>query len=133
MKIKLITKHVHDHGHTRVLPEAGVKLISAEGHIEVDNEQVAEKLVGLDIGWDYVSQSETTTTTTVEVTTTTTTDTVNTTTVSSSEKEQLIKNLDTMKLNELQEIASVYPKTEWQSLNKEPLKEYLKKKIEETN
>jgi len=128
MKVKLITKHTHDHGHTRIFPELGETKISESGHIEVDKD-LAEKVVALDIGFSYADATTTTTTEEVITTTTVTGETTSTTTLSEDEKKQILTMIDGMKMNELTETASVYPKSEWQSLNKAPLQEYLKKKI----
>jgi len=73
---------------------------------------------------------ETTTTTTVEeVTTTTTTLSESTDTTTEDEKALMVASLGEMTVAHLQELAKPFVKTEWQSLKKAELIEYLKGKL----
>lgn len=138
--IKLKTNESYKFGQINCLPIIGEVSISSEGIIEVESEEIALQIEELNIGFVVVGLEEevtTTTTTTAEPTTTTTTteavETTTTTTVEEKEddsyREQLITSLETMTLAQLKEVAKPFPFTEWGTLNKQPLLEYLKSKI----
>lgn len=137
--IKLKTNESYKFGQINCLPIIGEISISSEGIIEVESEEIALQIEELNIGFAIVELEEevaTTTTTAEPTTTTTTTEAVETTTmttveekVEDLEKEQLIASLETMTLAQLKEAAKPFPFTEWGTLNKQPLLEYLKSKI----
>lgn len=153
--IKLITVHSYKFGQTNVIPFLGATQISTEGIIEVESEEIAKKLVELEIGWSFVGQTtttttveETTTTTIIEETTTTTTvdviqkveiDGLNksnapegvaeTTTTTTEVVSELLSKIDELTVPDLQELAKPFPKKEWSSLKKEDLQKYLKAKL----
>ena len=152
---KLKTVHSYKFGQTNIIPFLGATQISHEGIIEVEDENIAKKLVELEIGWEVVDKTitttttieSTTTTTTIEEITTTTTvdviqkvevDTLNkavgeeaatTTTTTIVVSNEMLASIDELTVPELQNLAKPFPKKEWSSLNKPDLQAYLKSKL----
>lgn len=151
-KVKLQTKHEYKFGQTNIVPFAGAVTFDKEGIFEVE-EQYAQKLVDLNIGFNHFKTSKVTTTTTEklkqkahlnealtstttqEITETTTEAVVDETTiivetsVEESEKQAMLESLNSMTLVQLREQVSIFPEAEWAMLKKAELLEYLKSKL----
>ena len=78
--VLLKTTLKHKWNTTACLPEVGDVKISEEGTFEVDSDEIAQKLVELEIGLSVVEVETTTTTTEATTTTTTVAETTTTTT-----------------------------------------------------
>lgn len=132
--VKLKTEHKHRWGRTQVLPAVGEIDISKEGVIEVENEDQAQELHNMKVGFEIVNDNVTTTTT-IEVTETTTV------LEPLGEKADLVDDLGEVDLSEikvaleaktfaqLQDDAKDFPSSEWRSLKKAELVDYLISKL----
>lgn len=153
--VLLKTELKHKWGRNACLPIVGDVVVSEEGIIEVESEEIAVQIENLEIGFSVLEAVETTTTTTVEATTTTTTvveeplkekaedDEFNpgeenelheeiqedAGLISQHEKEIFFASLEEKKLEELKELAKDFPGKEWRALKKEDLIIYLKEKL----
>lgn len=153
MSVMIRTNDRFKWGQKNVIPFVGLVEISKEGEVEVPNEEVAKKISELGIGFEFQDQEATTTTTTIAVQETTTTTTIPPVTkeedlapkteqndlgkeqenelgaANENPNEDLLKSLDTLKVEELQKLAQTFPKEEWTGKKKAELIEYLKGKL----
>lgn len=148
--VKIKTNDRFKWGQKNVIPFIGLVEIGKEGEVDVPNEEMAEKIVKLGIGFVLSTHKATTTTAPVQEATTTTTvaptqeeniaPKVEETEIKKVEEdelgtkeetsnEDLIKSLDTLKVEELQKLAQAFPKEEWTGKKKAELVDYLKGKL----
>lgn len=150
---KLKTEQEYKFGQKRILPFIGEVQISNEGFIELEDEQIAQQIEDLEIGFTIVGKVSESSTIThpvkveeikpkVEVDTLSSLDkkeeeikpqtTESTTVVDSitqvaAQEEVILENLTVDKLREL---AAPFPKEEWNTLKKVELITYIKTQLE---